>query len=117
MPAMFIRYDFMGQPLIDWNIEEMCGYKPISTYFSDFSIAERFGIDAIKDTYDRAMKYWGEDIKWATEIAMVLNWKTWQHDGNTELCQLYYDLWQKTHEYVNEHFEGDDLTYYYRTTD
>lgn len=117
MTAMFIRYDYMGQPLIDWNIEEMCGYHPISTYYTDFGIAEKFGVDAILDTYNRAMKYWGEDIKWATEIAMVLNWKMWEHDGNDELCKLYYDLWQKTHEFVNEHFEGDDLMYYYRTTD
>ena len=26
-----------------WNIEEFCGYKPITTFWDDFSIADVFG--------------------------------------------------------------------------
>ena len=33
-----------------WNIEKNFGYKPITTFWEDFSIAEKFGIDAIKNT-------------------------------------------------------------------
>ena len=26
----------------DWKIEELTGYKPISTFYTDFSIADNF---------------------------------------------------------------------------
>ena len=37
---------------------EEIGYKPITTFWDDFSIADRFGISAIKDTYKRAFEEW-----------------------------------------------------------
>ena len=40
--------------MIKWNVEELCGYKPITTFWDDFTIAEAFGIDAIRDTFNRA---------------------------------------------------------------
>ena len=119
MAAQWIRYDYMGRKLIDWNIEEMCGYHPISTYYTDFGIAEWFGEDAIRETYTNAIANWGSDIKWATEIVMVLNWKIWEHyhAGNEKMARLYDSLWKEAVGYVLEHFEGDDLIYYYTTTD
>ena len=30
-----------------WNIEKMTGYKPLTTFWSDFSMAEQFGIEAV----------------------------------------------------------------------
>ena len=35
--------------LEDWRIEEITGYKPITTFYMDFSIADRFGTNAIKE--------------------------------------------------------------------
>ena len=40
----------------DWNIEKLTGYKPITTYYSDFSIAEKFGLKEVENTYRRAFK-------------------------------------------------------------
>lgn len=59
----------------DWNIEEMTGYKPITTFYTDFSIAEPFGKDAIIDTYRRSFKHWKDNYKYLTELVMALNWK------------------------------------------
>ena len=28
-----------------WNIEELTGYKPFTTFYEDFSIADAFGTD------------------------------------------------------------------------
>lgn len=36
-----------------WNITEFCGYKPITTFWRDFSIADIFGNKAIESTYNR----------------------------------------------------------------
>ena len=30
-----------------WNVKELCGYEPMTTFWEDFSVAERFGCDAI----------------------------------------------------------------------
>lgn len=37
-----------------WNITELNGYEPITTFWQDFSIADKFGDKAIADTYRRA---------------------------------------------------------------
>ena len=102
----------------DWCIEQMTGYKPITTYYSDFSIAEKFGNQAIIDTYEQAMENWKMCYEYLTEIVMVLNWKMWEHsEGNLELSRLYQDLWEKASRYAETHLKGDELSYYYRTTD
>lgn len=104
-----------------WNIEEETGYKPITTFYEDFSIADNFGIDAIKDTYKRAFSFCKDDYdeyKSLTELAMVLNWKMWDHyNHNNAYSDLYNDLWIKTDNYAMENLKGEDLRYYCRTTD
>ena len=62
----------------NWRIEELTGYKPITSFYTDFSIADRFGTTAIQDTYNRAFKEWQHDYRYITELALVLNWKIWR---------------------------------------
>ena len=101
-----------------WNIEAMTGYKPISTFYDDFSIADMFGVSAIKDTYKRAMEGWKEDYKMLTELVMALNWKIWEHyETNEKIARVYNDLWEKADAYAQDNLKGDELSYFYRTTD
>ena len=58
-----------------FNSEAYCGYTQITTFFEDFSIADHFGIAAIRDTYKRAFNEWKNDYKYLTELVLVLNWK------------------------------------------
>lgn len=102
----------------DWRIEEMCGYKPLTSLYRDFSIADAFGIEAVKDTHKRAFEFAKYDYKLLTEYVMVLNWKIWEHyENNVELATLYNDLWGETDVYAQENLKGDELSYFYRTTD
>jgi len=101
-----------------FDSEAFCGYTQKTTFFEDFSIADNFGINAIKDTYKRAFKDWKSNCEYLTELVMVLNWKSWQwSEKNTKFCQLYIDLYQKTHNYALNNLKGEDLSYYLRTTD
>jgi len=101
-----------------WNIEAMTGYKPKTTFYEDFSIADRFGVDAVVDTYRVAMLAWKDDVEYLTELVMALNWKIWEHYGtNDELARAYDALWRKADAYAVENLKGDDLAYFYRTTD
>lgn len=101
-----------------WNIEALTGYKPKTTFWEDFSIAEHFGINAIKDTYKTAFKNWKTDVIYLTELVMVLNWKIWQwYEISEEVGRLYDKLWRETQDYASKHLKGDDLNYFYRTID
>ncbi len=46
----------------------MIGYQPKTTFWMDFSIADRFGIEAIIDTYERAFVEWHPNHIYLTEL-------------------------------------------------
>ena len=100
----------------------MTGYKPQTTFWDDFMIAEKFGVNAVRDTYNRAMRAWSKNYIYLTELVMVLNWNIWYWDGAgtkkaEALTELYNELWAKTHDYALDHLTGDELQYYLRTVD
>lgn len=102
----------------NWNIEALTGYKPITTFYQDFSIADQFGINAINDTYNRAFKEWKDDYKYLTELVMALNWKIYEHhETNEQYARLYDKLWRKTDSYAIENLRENEAEYYYATTD
>ena len=101
-----------------WNIEAQTGYKPFTTFYEDFSIADAFGVSAIKDTYKRAFKSWKSDYKYITELILALNWKINEHYGrNNEYAEVYDALWREADEWAMENLKDEALQYYLRTTD
>ena len=101
-----------------WNIEAMTGYKPMTTFYEDFSIADNFGASAVKDTYKRAFRNWKDDYKYLTELVMVLNWKIFEHyEDSRNFAKLYDELWREASNWAIENLKDDELTYYFRTTD
>lgn len=49
------------------------GYTVQTTFWEDFSIADRFGKSAVLDTFKRAFAEWKTDYKYLTEMVLVLN--------------------------------------------
>ena len=102
-----------------WNIQKLTGYEPITTFYEDFSIADHFGVKAIRDTFKRGLKsaeFFG--YKELTEFVMALNWKIHEHYNRNEVyAELYLELWEKASEHVTETLQGEELEYYYRTID
>lgn len=97
---------------------EMTGYEPKTTFWQDFCVAEPFGEKAIRDTFKRAFKEWQNDKVYVTELVMVLNWKSWQYaETNERLARLYQELWGEADEWCCKNLKGEDLDYFYRTTD
>lgn len=79
-----------------WNITEFSGYEPITTFWQDFSIADKFGNNAIADTYRRAKSEWKDNYKYWTELCLVLNHKIWQwHERDNQRAILYDKLWRE----------------------
>lgn len=96
----------------------MNGYETMTTFWEDFSIADMFGEEAIRDTYNRAFKHWKHDYKYLTELVMVLNWKIWQHyEDNEPISIVYNELWERADLYACENLEGEEARYFFDVTD
>lgn len=93
-------------------------YEFKTTFWSDFTIADAFGTEAIKDTFNRAFKHWKDNYEYLTELVLVLNWKIWQHyEKNETYARLYNELWSRADNYGLDNLKGDELTYFIRTLD
>lgn len=95
------------------------GYETFTTFYNDFSIADRFGLSAIQDTYNRAFSEWKSSYKYLTELVLVLNWKIWEHydKENEDYSRMYDRLWRAAGEYALDNLQGEELEYYLQTTD
>lgn len=120
-----IIIDMVGGKL-DKNVEfsedpisKNLGYNPVTTFWQDFTIADRYGDVEVKDTYKRAFAEWKEYVNYLTELSMVLNHKSWEHfrKENDKLATTYSELFLENHYYALEHLTGDDLSYYISVTD
>lgn len=103
-----------------WNIQEMTGYEPKTTFWDDFSIADKFGPDAVADTFKRAFNEWKKNIEYLTELSLVLNHKIFQwYEKNDRLAELYNKLWREVDDYA--YGEGNlsekERDYYFQITD
>ena len=94
-------------------------YECVTTFWQDFTIADKFGLEAIKDTFNRAFREWRDDRIYGTELAMILNHKCWFHftKPGIKKSQLYKELFEKLDSYVLDNWQGEDLKYYLKTTD
>lgn len=104
-----------------WDIEEETGYKPFTTFWQDFSIADTYGLQAIQDTFNRAFDAWKDNYKYLTEL--VLNHKIFHHyvekgtEEENEKASLYNELWNKANDYALENLQGEQADYFYQLTD
>ena len=98
---------------------KLLDYGCQTTFWQDFSIAEKFGKEAIIATYKRAKKEWSKDKIYGTELSMGLNHKCWSHyeAQNIEISQLYSELWAEYHDFVLDNWKGEYLAYYLKITD
>lgn len=99
---------------------EALGYHAQTTLWSDFGVADDYheSEDGVRDTFNRAFEQYKDDKVYGTELAMVLNHKSWQWEKkNPELSKLYIKLWNKIDIYILDHWNKEDLKYYLEVTD
>jgi len=94
------------------------GYEMKTTFWMDFTIADAFGIEAIKETYEMAFSSWKNNFEYVTELALVTNWKIFTHyEKDDEKAKLYDKLWRQTDEWCMTKLKGKELQYYLKWTD
>lgn len=110
----------MGSVTYDSILENFTDYRSITTFWDDYSIADRFGAAAVKDTFKRSFANWKNDYKYLTELVMVLNHKLWEwyeKDPEGPIYKAYGQCFEKASSYAEDNLEGEELSYYYRVTD
>ena len=98
-------------------------YEYFTTFWQDFDVAENYGERAIKDTAKRAFDEWKDDVKYLTELVMIINHKCWDfyRKGAMRMSELYddmyYEYYDKAMNYLEEKGNEDDISYFVRTLD
>lgn len=94
---------------------EMTRYVPRTTLWEDFTIAELFGKEPIRETFRGAFNAWRLNYIYLTELAMVLKWKIWfWYDINSPITQVYSELYERACQYAIENMNGEKLDYFRR---
>lgn len=111
----------------NWGIEQLTGYKPQTTFWSDFAVAEAFDENAIRDTYERVKKEWKDNVVYVAELYIVLNHKIWAYydlhnamkeDVYDRYARLYNELWNDYGMFVDGlDMSDEDRRYFYDVTD
>lgn len=100
------------------SLEKMLDYKFESSFWEEFSIAEEYGSEGVRDHWNLVFEQWKDNIKFLTELVLVLNIKIFIWYGVDDSIGLTYDeLWKQTDGYALETLKGDDLHYYLHTID
>jgi hypothetical protein len=94
------------------------GYEMTTTFWDDFSIADAFGTQAIRDTFMRAFTEWRKDYIYLTELVIVLNHKIWQwYEKDEKYARLYNELWEVADSYACNNLKGEEASFFYQITD
>ena len=92
-----------------------------TTFWEDFTVADAFGVEAIKDTYNRSFANWKNNYKYLTELVACLNHKIFQwHESegpDGAKMKLYNKLWLECDAWAVSHLKGEELGFYYRVLD
>lgn len=100
------------------NITLPNGYTMQTTFFSDFTIADKFGLNAIKQTFDNAFRSYKYNHVYLTEIAIVTSNKSCEWYGkNEQYMNLYAECYHKVDDWCMKHLKADELEYYLNATD
>lgn len=94
------------------------GYESQTTFLTDFMIAERFGINAVKDTFKRAFNEWKKNVVYLTELAIVTNLLAWRsYEKDMSLCKEYSSMYDAVNDYAVNNLTNDEYGYFFQWTD
>lgn len=99
---------------MEQNLRE--DYKRKTTFTSDLSLAEMFGIKSVCDTIKNVLKSWTSNVEYIMEFIICLNLKSWEMHARKKptWSRFYADAYYAVKDYVLTYYEGDEnaIKYY-----
>jgi hypothetical protein len=98
------------------NITWIEGYTPVTNTWRIFTTVERTPFDTDEEVlfmYDEVFDNIKDDYRKLTELVIVLERKTLDHNGDS-ISNVYEELTTKCKDYINSHFTKEELNYYHR---
>ena len=89
-------------------------YEFKTTFRVDFTIADNYGIDAVKETFKRVFREWKTNYIFLYELTLVMNLKCWEHykNNNIEISKLYAKYYHQLRDYSLNNLKGKELEYF-----
>jgi hypothetical protein len=97
------------------------------TFCADFAIADWLSEDAVRDTFWKAIKSWGDDYEAFTEIVLAINLLSWANDqlvkqgiaDREKWVDFYSELYYDAKDEFYMRFDGNDeaTKYFFNMTD
>ena len=114
-----LRKAAIAQATFEKGMMELNGYECVTTLYQDFTIADAFGVDAVRDTYNRVFNEWKHSVEFMTELSLVLNHKIWEHyhKQDSKLSFAYDTLWKQHDEWCMTNLSDENIAYYIKITD
>lgn len=89
-----------------------------TTFLADFDVADRFGIDAVKKTFENAFNSWKNDYRYLTNLVVTLNFKSFEWtEKDEDVAEVYVELYEKASGYAVDTLKGEEFKYYFDITD
>ena len=81
-----------------------------TTFMSDLSLGEWFGLNGMLDTFKNAVSSWKDDEEYMAEFILCVNWKAWEHAArkNHTWGQIYSGLYYAIKDLMFRYYEGDE---------
>ena len=100
-------------------LQDTLNYTFQTTLWEDFSIRDGFfGPQGVVEHYKVVFDQWKDNVKFLTELVLVLNLKIASWFGvDDDLGRTYETLWKITDSWALDTLKGDDLHYYLNTLD
>ena len=101
-----------------WKAEDL-GYSVKTSFWVDFCLADKFGKEEIKRTFDCWCNLYKTHCTSLTELVLVLNWRSFKYCeiGNKELGELYSNLWRIASKYAIDFLKNEELSYFIEVMD
>ena len=105
-----IVYGAQSEYKMECQLMELKGEERKTTFMSDLSIAEWFGVSSVIDTMHSAIKNWVDDVEYIAEFILCVNWKAWEHDArdNRQWALFYSCAYECIVDLIYDYFEGDE---------
>ena len=110
IPVNVFQYAAISERCMEEQLANLKGEKRKTTFMSDLSIAEWYGIESVMDTVKIAMTSWKDDEKYMAEFVLCVNWKAWEHHArnNNEWAKFYSLLYEVVRDLVYDYYKGDE---------